>query len=63
MFQIPLEPRLIFKGGIPTFKNENENEAWTVKGYSPRKIAKCIRPIGCPTNKAVKPLLPLILLQ
>jgi len=46
-FQIPLKRRkiFIFKGGIPTFRNENENEAWAVMGVFPKKKAKCIRPI------------------
>jgi len=33
---------LIFKGGNSHF------EKWAVIGYSPRKIAKCIRPIYIP---------------
>jgi len=41
----PLENQYSSTFQIPSFKSDFQNEAWTVKGYSPRKIAKCIRSI------------------
>jgi len=35
---VPSLKKMIFTRGIPTFKNENGNRAWTVMGYSPKKL-------------------------